>query len=201
MTDHYFDPDPKAIERQQTLNTVLLDLPFTFTTASGMFSVKRIDRGTEVLITYADVDNDAQHILDLGCAYGAVGIALAKKYGVRATLVDVNPRAVKYAKKNAVANQVGDLCTFKVTDGFAKLAEQQFDIILFNPPQHAGKQVCMQLITESKEHLQKGGSLQVVARHNKGGASFEKHMIDHFGNMEILARKSGYRVYKSIKND
>ena len=45
--------------------------------------------------------------------------------------------------------------------------------------------------------LKEKGSLQLVARHNKGGETLSKYMEEVFGNMETLVRQGGYRVYLS----
>ena len=196
---HYFESKQHSDEKQISFNAELFGQTFTFFCSSGMFSVGKLDLGAQILTTYADIKaNDT--VLDLGCSYGVVGIAIAKHYGVQTFLVDINERAVSYAKKNIEKNNVSQKSIAIVSDGFQKLKDKTFSVILFNPPQHAGKQLCLDLIKESKEHLTQGGSLQVVCRHNRGGASFEKYMQELFGNVEPLKRKSGYRVYKSIKN-
>jgi len=75
--------------------------------------------------------------------------------------------------------------------------EGKFDVILLNPPQTAGRKLCFRMIEESRKYLKKGGSLQLVARHNKGGRVLSEKMEEVFGNLETIARKGGYRVYVS----
>ena len=50
---------------------------FEFITSSGVFSKKKIDLGTELLIKKSITKSDWT-LLDLGCGYGAVGIVFAK---------------------------------------------------------------------------------------------------------------------------
>ncbi|MDO8661158.1 MAG: methyltransferase, partial [Candidatus Woesearchaeota archaeon] len=137
-------------------------------------------------------------VLDLGCGYGPVGIALVKAHpDLLVVMSDVNARAVKLARKNSAQNKVE--IKHITSDGFAHIIEQ-FNTILLNPPQTAGKKVCERLIAESKEHLVSGGLLQIVARHNKGGAQLEKFMKELFGNSNQVAKQSGFRVYVSRKD-
>ena len=82
------------------------------------------------------------------------------------------------------------------SDAFENI-DENFDVILLNPPQTAGKKLCFKMIEEAKEHLKKGGSLQLVARHQKGGKTLQKKMEEVFGNSEVLSRQSGFRVYMS----
>jgi 16S rRNA G1207 methylase RsmC len=53
------------------------------------------------------------------------------------------------------------------------------------------------MIEKSKDFLKPGGTLQIVARHNKGGKSLSEKMNSVFGNVEDIAKKSGYRIYIS----
>jgi 16S rRNA (guanine1207-N2)-methyltransferase len=75
----------------------------------------------------------------------------------------------------------------------------KFDTIISNPPNTAGKELCFKLIDQSIEHLNQSGTLQIVARPNKGGKELAKRMKKVFGNVEELGRKSEYHVYKSVK--
>ena len=77
---------------------------------------------------------------------------------------------------------------------------EKFDTILLNPPQTAGKALCFRMIEESFKHLNEKGSLQVVARHKKGGKGISEKMESVFGSFKIKAIKSGFRVYASWKN-
>ena len=61
----------------------------------------------------------------------------------------------------------------------------------------AGRKICFKIIEDAKQHLKKGGTLQLVARHQKGGGQLEKKMQEVFGNTEVLSKKSGFRVYLS----
>ena len=137
--------------------------------------------------------NEDDKVLDLGCCIGRVGRVAATKTKNKVILTDVNKRAVKLAKMNT-----RKIRTIKVLHGnaFEKIKEK-FDVILFNPPQAAGKKICYAMIKDSKDFLLKDGTLQVVARHNKGGGSLSEYMESVFGNLKTIAKKGGYRVYVS----
>ena len=90
-------------------------------------------------------------------------------------LTDINSRAVKIARMNKKRNRVENV-SFVQGDMFEKV-KGKFDTILFNPPQTAGKSICFQMIEKSKDFLKEGGTLQLVARHNKGGKSLSGKII------------------------
>jgi 16S rRNA (guanine1207-N2)-methyltransferase len=199
-TEHYFSENPKSSFRKEKFEVDILDEHIIINSGSGLFSLKELDFGTELLITNAKIDKDGSRILDLGCGYGIVGIALKKhRPKLDITMVDVNDRAVRTAKQNCDENNVA--CKVFKSDIYSnvELADKKFDIVLTNPPFSAGKSVCIEFIEQSFEHLNDTGSLQLVAPHNKGGESLKKIMKEKFGNVEELCKKRGYRVYYSMK--
>ena len=194
---HYFDKYQETPDQTRTIEAVIRGKRFVFSTGAGTFSPTRVDPGSMLLAEESDVPEGAD-VLDLGCGYGAIGIAIAKTVpGTHVALVDTNARAVSYAEKNATGNGV----TVKIAsgDGFANLGNALFDVILFNPPFSAGKDIWLRLIADAKGHLRDGGSLQVVAPTNKGGGIVESELTKLFGKTTVLARKSGYRIYKAEK--
>ena len=190
---HYFSEEQKSPLRLRKIKVLLRGKEFEFFTGSGVFSGKKIDKGTEVLIENCIVKQDAV-VLDYGCGYGAVGIAIAKSSpATEVVMVDINKRAIKLAKMNIELNRADNADVYYLNK-FQKI-EKNFDVILLNPPQTAGKQVCFDMIRESKNYLTDGGTLQLVARHNKGGEQLSEYMKTVFGNVKIIAKKGGYRVY------
>jgi len=197
MADHYYSKTQENPLRISRIKAVLFGKAFEFYTAGGVFSPKKVDKGTQILIENCILE-DGWTVLDLGCGYGPVGITIAKEYPMMKVLMaDVNVRAVMLAKKNLGLYKLDNVVTIQ-SDGFSKI-KQKFDTILLNPPQSAGRKLCNQLISDAKENLKNHGLLQVVARHNKGGSEFEKKMKEIYGNVKAIVKKSGYRVYVSEK--
>ena len=113
-------------------------------------------------------------------------------------MTDINKRAIALAKKNIKLNKVKAI--IKSGDLYEPYKEEKFDAILVNPPMAAGRKICYQIIEEAKEHLNKDGTLQLVARHQKGGRQLEKKMQEVFGTVETVSKKSGFRVYLSTNS-
>ena len=192
--EHYYTKSPTSKLRERKIYTVLRGNELVFHTGSGVFSPDRIDLGTRLLIEKSIVKRD-QKILDFGCGYGALGIALSKAIpDLKTTMSDINERAVMLAKKNIEENKIKAKA---IQSDIFENVKGKFDVILLNPPQTAGKKICFRMIEESKNHLNKNGSLQMVARHQKGGKSFQTKMEETFGNVKVIARGSGYRIYYS----
>ena len=77
--EHYYSEEPVSPLNLRRIRAVLRGMEIEFYTGSGVFSIKRVDKGSEVLIDYSTIMGNTK-ILDLGCGYGAVGIAIAKAF-------------------------------------------------------------------------------------------------------------------------
>jgi 16S rRNA (guanine1207-N2)-methyltransferase len=196
-TDHYYSEKQDSVLRFRKIEPKFFGRTFELWTGSGVFSVSKVDKGTEVLLNNC-IMKDGWDVLDLGCGYGVIGIAVAFAFPkTRVVMTEVNKRAVKLARMNIKLNNAENAGVLQ-GDSFEKIGkDERFDTILFNPPQSAVRQLCIRMIKESGQHLKKGGLLQVVARHNKGGKVLSEAMEKTFGNFRDVAKKSGYRVYVS----
>lgn len=196
--EHYFTNKPKSTPIRTKFKTRINGRDIIINSCSGIFSVKEIDFGTKLLIENAKIKG--KEVLDLGCGYGIIGIALKKTNPqINITMVDINERAINITKENCKSNNIES--TILKSDLFShpELKNKFFDTIITNPPFSAGKKVCFQFIEESEKHLNKGGLFELVAPHNKGGESLKKKMLEIFGNAGELIKKAGFRVYISIK--
>ncbi|MEM3726530.1 MAG: methyltransferase [Candidatus Bathyarchaeia archaeon] len=197
--NHYFAEHPKSKPKMRIIKAVLRGKPFKFLTSSGVFSKKRIDLGTRVLIESMFLPDEGL-VLDLGCGYGAVGIvAAALNPKLRVIMVDVNERAVQLAKQNIQLNNIynaevrkGSL--YEPVEGFA------FNTILSNPPVSAGMKTVKAIIVEAPKHMASKASLQMVVRSKIWGKRLRTFFEESFGNVRVLAIKSGYRVLIAEKH-
>ena len=141
-----------------------------------VFSVKIVwIFGTRVLLkTLCDRNELGEHILDVGCGYGVIGITLKKIYPkAQMEMVDVNPRAVLLAKENAQRNNV-DVYAHE-SNIYEQVDGKDYTDILTNPPIRAGKKCYfIKFFEEAYERLCKDGSLWVVIRKQQGANSAVK---------------------------
>ncbi len=194
--EHYFTEKPSSEIKLNKIKTILRNQEIEFFSTSGLFSKKRVDKGSTLLINKCLI-KDNWKVLDLGCGYGIVGLMLLKiNATIQVTFSDINERAIKITKMNLKLHHLKGKTI--QSNGFEKINEK-FNTILLNPPQTAGKETCFNLIKDAKEHLETEGFLQIVARHNKGGKELSKKMNELFGNREEKAKSAGYRIYISQK--
>jgi release factor glutamine methyltransferase len=115
-----------------------------------------------------------KRFLDLGTGSGILGL-VASRAGATVTAVDVNPRAVECARRNAA--QAGMAMECRVSDLFSAVAAERFDIVAWNPPffpktagdaaeaaLFAGKDYSSirRFAKEVREHLAAGGRVLLI---------------------------------------
>ena len=191
----YYAENPDATHDIHELRVDLLGEKMTFLTDAGVFSKKMVDFGSQLLLKCLEV-NQGETVLDVGCGYGPLGLSLAKVYGVQATMVDINNRALDLARQNAERNKV------KATIFQSNIYEQvegTFDHVISNPPIRAGKQVVHEIIEKSKDFLGTDGDLTIVIQKKQGAPSAKSKMEDVFGNCEIVKKDKGYYILRSVK--
>lgn len=191
----YYAENPDAAHDIHELRVELLGEKMTFLTDAGVFSKKMVDFGSQLLLKYLEVD-EGETVLDVGCGYGPLGLSLAKAYGVQATMVDINNRALDLARQNAERNKVA--ATIFQSNIYEQV-EGHFDHVISNPPIRAGKQVVHEIIEKSKDFLEIGGDLTIVIQKKQGAPSAKSKMEDVFGNCEVVKKDKGYYILRSVK--
>ena len=191
----YYAENPDAAHDIHELRVKLLGEEMTFLTDAGVFSKKMVDFGSQLLLKCLEV-NQGETVLDVGCGYGPLGLSLAKAYGVQATMVDINNRALDLARQNAERNKV-EATIFQ--SNIYEQVEGEFDHVISNPPIRAGKQVVHEIIEKSKDFLEIGGDLTIVIQKKQGAPSAKSKMEDVFGNCEIVKKDKGYYILRSVK--
>ena len=126
-----------------------------------------------------------------------MGIILKENYrNLKITMSDVNKRALKLAKTNALNNNV--LVDITLSNLFENI-EQKFDIIISNPPIRTGKKITYKLYEESYNYLNSDGKLWIVVRKQQGAKTVYDYLKTVFKTVEIVNKKNGYYIIKSIK--
>lgn len=194
----YFDNDANIKDKDIDVKFNIQGKTFNFKSNNGVFSKSRLDRGSEIFIKTLLSRNLGEHVLDLGCGIGVIGITLSHFNKANYVLADVNERAVELAKTNIKNFNLSTRCHALVSNIFENIKDS-FDSVLLNPPIRAGKKVIYQMYQESYEHLNSGGSLFIVIRIKQGALSSFKFLQTIFSEVNVIDRDKGYQIIQCIK--
>lgn len=184
-------PEPGAHPVDPAPAFEVTDLPggsFAFEASAGVFSCRGLDAGARILIETVEV-NDGDRVLDLGCGYGAIGIAAANR-AREVQLLDTSLLAVRCARRNIARNGVTN-ARVALSDGFEAVQERVFDLILCNPPTHDGAATARRFVQGAARHLDSQGRFAVVAMRP---GLYLKPMKRVFGTVDLLVSRKGYTV-------
>jgi len=122
----------------------ILGEPIAYITQEQAFWTLSLEVSRDTLIPRADTETLVEHalslvlperasVLDLGTGTGAVALALAcEKPKWQISACDFQLSIVKLAQRNAVRNKLNINCY--LSDWFAQVPAQKFDLIVSNPP-------------------------------------------------------------------
>ena len=196
---HYYTNDDSLGSIEKKVEYTFRGSKVTLFSDLGVFSKERVDFGTNVLLNNLPDFPKGSRILDIGCGYGIIGIAIAKSCpDVTVDMVDINKRAVELVKRNIKFNKVFNT-DVKESDLYQNVVSQ-YDFIITNPPIRAGKEIVHKIVELGKDHLKENGMLWAVIQKKQGAPSFIKKMEEVYENVEKICQVSGYFVLCSRKN-
>ncbi len=148
----------------KTVNFRFMGKDLQFRTSQQLFSSHDIDIGTRFLLrTIVEASYPPfQHILDVGCGYGPLGLTLKCLYPASLVhLFDRDALAVEYTRQNAALNGLNGVEIYGSL-GYDDVKSNDFDLILANIPDHAGEKVITYLLREARYYLTPDGIASIV---------------------------------------
>ena len=190
--------DPGNLKRDITFDANLRDRRLTFCTTWGLFSPRRIDDGSRMLIEKAPIE-EGDLTLDLGCGYGAIGLAVAAATPTGTVhLVDKDFVAVDFTRRNAEANGLTNAEVYLSNAFSAVPPALAFDNVLSNLPANVGKELLTIILTDAHRRLKPGGRLCVVTV--AGLRRFIRRNFEEvFGNYAKLKQGKTYTVALAVR--
>jgi 16S rRNA (guanine1207-N2)-methyltransferase len=193
--DHYFTADPSVAFRRAPVRASVWGHELALTSGSGVFAQGRVDIGTAVLFRETSPPASGR-ILDLGCGYGVIGLAIAAAAPEAVvTGVDVNERAVLLANENASVLGLSDRYTACPPSRVPP--DATYDELWSNPPIRIGKAALHELLLAWFPRLVPGGRAVLVVGKNLGGDSLQRWLGEQGYPTSRVASAKGFRVLES----
>ncbi|MBP8802497.1 MAG: methyltransferase [Kiritimatiellae bacterium] len=163
----------------------------------GVFCHRRPDTGGLALAEVAARDlTPGQHVLDMGCGCGLVGILLARSQpDVRVTFIDAHARALFATRRNLESLGLLDRATLVLSDCGLPQSDACFDLFAGNPPYYSDFRIAELFIQTAYDTLKPGGVCLTVA---KNARALQERQAACFGETEVVPRR-GYGVVRSIR--
>ncbi|MGV9561405.1 methyltransferase [Streptomyces sp. NPDC003480] len=174
----------------------------TVTNHAGVFCADRLDIGTRFFLGHLPRGRGAEHIVDLGCGNGVVGLAAALDApGAEVLFVDESYQAVASAEATYRDNTEGK-AEFRVGDGLSGVPAGSVDLVLNNPPFHSHQATtdatAWRMFTGARRALRPGGELWVIGNRHLG---YHVKLRRLFGNSEVVANDAKFVVLRAVKKE
>ena len=158
----------------------------------GVFSEKRLDQGTELLLSHLPALSG--RVLDFGCGAGVISAALLKANPQLAMeCIDINAMALLACELTLAANSMK--AKVYPSDSFNQI-DGQFNGIIANPPFHDGlaanTKITKEFVKSSASSLAKKGVWQIVANRN---LPYSDTINEVFGQVNVPAENNKYKLY------
>jgi 16S rRNA (guanine1207-N2)-methyltransferase len=178
-SSQYFSEQPTGAEVRRTITVHIWGRALTLITA--------------VLLRASPIPQDSPRILDLGCGYGPIALAIAVHCpGAVIDAVDVNERALGLCRENAEALGVAD--RVRVLRPEQVEPDVHYDEIWSNPPIRIGKQSLHELLLGWLVRLAPNGVARLVVGKNLGSDTLQRWLIEQGYGCERVASSKGFRV-------
>jgi 16S rRNA (guanine1207-N2)-methyltransferase len=193
MTSHYFDAEPAGPERRQRITATVWGRELALLTAGGVFASEGLDRGTTVLLRESKPPTGTPRVLDLGCGYGPVALAIALACpGATVDAVDVNERALALCRDNARALGVAD--RVRVLRPEDADPDARYDQIWSNPPIRIGKSALHELLLTWLARLAPDGMARLVVAKNLGADTLQRWLTEQGYAVARVGSSKGFRL-------
>jgi len=174
----------------------------TVTNHAGVFCAERLDIGTRFFLRHLPHRRGPEHVVDLGCGNGVVGLAAAlDNPQARVTFADESYQALASAEETFRANTGPQAeAAFVAGDGLAALADGSADLVLNNPPFHSHQAttdaVARRMFSDAHRVLRPGGELWVVGNRHLG---YHLRLRRLFGGCELVTSNPKFVVLRAVR--
>lgn len=199
-TNHYFSEQPAGQFKTRQITIELFDTTYQVLTAGSVFSPDHVDQGTALLIKHMQNIEPNSNLLDIGCGWGPICLALALSSPTSTVYaIDVNPRSLELTKLNAAKLGLTNIVV-STPDELPK--DVEFTSIWSNPPIRVGKAVLHEILQTWLPRLKQNAEAKLVVQKHLGSDSLQRWLEEEFSGYSTTRVESskGFRIISVTKN-
>ncbi len=197
--DHYFSQEPQSTFKSKQIKVYLAGRELQLETAGSTFSPDHLDTGTAILLEHLSQAPNSGNLLDIGCGWGPIAIALALA-NPEATVwaIDVNERSLELTRSNA---KRAGLANVKVCRPEEVPESLEFTGIWSNPPIRVGKQALHEILQTWLPRLAAECEGYLVVAKNLGADTLLGWIQETFADLssERVETAKGFRVFRVVR--
>ena len=163
------------------------ECPLTLWGRPGLFAANKVDAGTELLLQVIQADLSGTTFLDIGCGCGPIGL-VASRRGAEVTMIDMDYRAILCTRMGLKSNNLSAQTV--IGDGTEDLPPNNYDLVVSNPPTHAGSVKLRELFEGMVRVMRIEGKMLIVLRQH---LNYEK-WLSELGQVDTLSVEKGYKM-------
>lgn len=195
--EHYFSENVGTDFVARNISVTLGGRSMQVQTAAGIFSPEHVDQGTAILLQGIDQASTQGNLLDIGCGWGPIALALAvQSPEAKVFAVDVNERSLELTKRNAAGAGLENIVVLRPE--FVP-QEIEFDQIWSNPPIRVGKDELHTIMRTWLPRLRVGGSARLVVQKHLGSDSLLRWLQEEFAATHTAERIDSQKTFRIIE--
>ncbi|WP_087024312.1 methyltransferase [Thaumasiovibrio subtropicus] len=175
---------------------------FTLFNHVNVFAGEKLDIGARFFLEHLPQDPAAEHIIDLGCGNGVIGLQCARlNPDARVTCVDESDMAVASARENADRNLTNpDQLNAMMNNCLTGMQPETADWVVCNPPFHQQNtitdHIAWQMFCDAKHVLKMKGKLRIIGNRHLG---YHVKLKRLFGNVTTIASNNKFVILEAEK--
>lgn len=196
---------PEATRRVDPYKSVELSIPgrsaLSFVTIPSLFSSAKVDPGSRMLIEYVleTIGDEPREtcLMDLGCGYGVVGLALASWLrNTKVFMTDADARAVYVSRKNVSRLGLRNQALVALADG-GRGVREKFELIVSNPPLHVSFGSLKTMLGDAFQLLTREGAMLLVVETSRVDG-LSAAINSTAGSASEVVRAEGHSIIRAI---
>ncbi len=168
---------------------------------ANVFSQDHLDIGTRFFLEQLKHCPNANHIIDLGCGNGALGVFIQRiQTQAQLHFIDESYLAIASAKENYERENPNKKASYYESNGLSQYSGEKPELILCNPPFHQahsiGDQIAWEMFKQSHARLTSGAELWVVGNRH---LAYHNKLKRLFKNCKTISSNKKFVILAAIK--